>query len=417
MRATILSLLLSLCLAAQDRNARWLADADTLYQSIVALHPNPYTTTSRADFDAAYQKVRDSIPASTDAQVLLQLSRLAALANDGHTSLDFTQSSILRRYPVAFRWFSDGLYLTTAPTAQASFIGRRVTRLGSRSFDEAAATIRPWISYDTEPWFRYKAQAAFQYHELLAAAGLVEPDAPLTLELATADGQTESIEIPLASAQTIEGPQPARPRNPLYRRNPNSNYWFAWLEDSRTVYFQYNRCAESPLLPLNNFVRELIDFGKHNPVERLVFDVRENTGGNSKYFHDLMTALGAAYLSGEVPLPSAGAFGIIGKKTFSSGSLAAAEMRLSGITLVGETAGGRVSYFGEVKSVSLTNYRLTASVSTRLIQVPGFDGPLVPDLEIDFPGTAYFADEDPFLDKLVTLSRPLVPTAQRPAAR
>ena len=73
----------------------------------------------------------------------------------------------------------------------------------------------------------------------------------------------------------------------------------------------------------------------------------ENSGGSSIWFQQLLSGLGAAFESGQVPPPSKGAYGIIGKRTFSSGSLAVRDMQQAGMTLVGETTGGRVYWFGE----------------------------------------------------------------------
>lgn len=407
MRIFPLLLLVALPLCAQDRDARWLADAEFLYQRILATHPNPTNLHTRAEFDETYQKLREQIPSSSDGQVVLGLSRLAALANDAHTSLDFTQYSGLRRYPITFRWFSDGLFLTAAPLAQASFIGRRVTRIGNASFDEAAEAIRPWISHDTENWFRAKAQSAFTVHDVLAAAGLVEPGAPLAVEFADAQGELSTTEFALGSASTISGPHLARPLNPLYRRNPNSYYWYAWLEDSRTVYVQYNRCAESPLLSIAAFAQEMLAFAKANRVDRWIFDLRENTGGNSAYFTQLINAFGQAYVTGQVPLPALGAYGIVGKNTFSSGTLAAVDVLRAGMTLVGETTGGRVSWYGEVVPVVLPNSRLTGSVSTRIFAIPGFPAAITPEFQVDFRGEDYFADRDPFLERALSLTRPV----------
>ncbi len=353
--------------------------------------------------------MREKVSGSADRQVVIGLARLAALANDSHTSVDISASSTgILRYNIAFKWFSDGLFVTRAAYGHERLIGKRVVRLAGAPVEEAYEAIRPWISHDTETWFRYKSEATLATHDVLVAAGLVRDGAALELEVEAANGEPISDRLALGGGELLEGPQFARPESPLYKRYIGQPYWFAFLPESRTLYIQYNRCVDSPLLPMQRFADSVVEFAESNPPDRLVFDIRENTGGNSFWFGILLKTLGQAYINGSFPLPPKGAFGIIGKRTFSSGSVAAADLKEAGLTLVGETSGGRVSSFGENLPIVLPYSRLVVAVSTRLVQRPGFEGPVEPALPVEFRGADYFADRDPYLEAVLATSAPLI---------
>lgn len=75
--------------------------------------------------------------------------------------------------------------------------------------------------------------------------------------------------------------------------------------------------------------------------------------------------------------------------------------------LVGEPAGVGASGVGGVVPSQLPNSRLSGQVSTRLFSVPGFPGSTIaPDVHVDLTAAAYFAGDDPVLQKALELSGP-----------
>lgn len=389
-----------------SRDERWTADLNALTARIMTVHPNPYTRASPEEFAMEVQTLRQRIPSLTDAGVVVGFARILALLNDSHSAISLTQTgSGVRRYPLGFRWFSDGLYVTVAPESRVRLIGARVRAINGRRLEEVYEAVRPWLSHDTESWYRYQTQTALAAVELLQAAGIVGEDMALRLEAEAPDGEIFEEAVPLSSGTLVEGPLQARPRLPHYRRFPALDYWFDYLEDSRTLYIQYNRCRSNALLPISMFAAEVVRFAEaHQPV-RWVIDVRENSGGSSVWFQQLLHELSEAVRVGRIPYPAEGAFGLTGKKTFSSGTLAAHEMQKSGMTLVGETTGGRVSWFGENLPFYLPHSGLALTVSTRIIGNPETGPAIEPHLQVEFPARAYFANEDPFLDAALNQSR------------
>lgn len=270
--------------------------------------------------------------------------------------------------------------------------------------------MKSYISYENENWAREMSQPMFVSPDMLELAGAAAAEGKTLWELEDATGNRETIELLPGGSISIDGPHLSQPRNPLYRQNPTLPYWFAMVPGQSILYIKYLRCEESPALSMEQFARDLVEFMKTQPASRVVFDLRDNTGGNTKWFDQLILTLYAAYQSGDVQAPSGGTFALIGRRTFSSASIHAAELRNAGMILVGEPSGGNASAFGEVKSFQLPNSRLTLICSTRKFQFEGypFNTPVPVNIPVQFKSTDYLSDLDPYLEAVRTAVYPQV---------
>ncbi|MBL8177102.1 MAG: hypothetical protein JNK48_20680 [Bryobacterales bacterium] len=402
-RALISLLCLAGMCAAQTREERWRQDLQSLEQQILSRHPNPFTKVTRTQFSEEARAIADSIPQRTDVQLAAEAARLVAMIGDAHTSLGLTQANARATFlPLRVRWFPDGLYVTQAAEIHARAIGKRILRVGNKTAEECFDILRRYVSHENENWARLISANYFISPEILEAAGIVDAVGPVTYGF-----EDFELTIPPAALGLVNAPYLSRPKFPLYRRNTAQPYWFDYLSDARTVYVQYNQCRETPALPFAQFTRELIVFIESNPVDRIVFDFRNNGGGNSAILTPLLQALGASFAAGKF-LPSKGSYLLIGRQTFSSASLNTAEIKAQGATiLIGEPTGGGASGFGEVVPFQLPNSQLTGQISTRLFTIPGFPGSsIAPDIAVELTAADYFADNDPVLQKALELPAP-----------
>lgn len=379
-------------LAQGQDSSGWESDIRYVAEQLPRLHPNFLNRGSREEFDRLVQDALGRVGAQSDGANVLELVRLFAFAGDGHTNLNALQAgSGVVRIPIALRWFDDGLWIVSIAETQARHLGKRVRAVQGIDVEDAHRRVLPWIAFENDNWARINSQVVLTLPEALVAAGIARAgeDVRYTLE----DGSMVS----MASGpfNVVTGPQLARPRNPLYTRNMNFNYWFEYLPESKCYYIQYNRCAETASLPMLNFTQELFEFYRVNEVRRAVFDLRWNTGGNSAVIAPLLRAFDEALNSG-IRLPLAC---IVGRRTYSSGVLNAIDFKRRGAILVGEPTGGHPSWFGEVRTITLPNSKLVGNYSTRRFDIPGFPGPQVGvDVAVSFDSRHYFEDRDPLLD-------------------
>jgi hypothetical protein len=380
------------------RESAWRQDIQFLADELPRRHPNPFTIVRRDQFEQAVAELQDRVPSLTDQQIAVGLARITALIGDAHTSINPLQTPGFRTYPIRLRWFSDGLYAVEAGVPYARALGKKLIRVGDVPIDDVYAKVKEIISHENDWWVRALSPNYLISPEVLFAIGVLSESGNARFVFDGADAGELTVVLQPANLVLLPAPHKARPNTPLYRRNPGLFYWFDYLPAERTIYIQYNQCAESPALPMTDFARELIAFAESNPVDRFVFDLRNNTGGNSAILQILFRALEQSFVAGRIQ-PSKGAVAIIGKLTFSSGMLNAMDLKRSGALFVGEPSGGKPNSFGEVQAFVLPNSRITVAHSTRFFNQPNFPGDsLVPDLAVDLRGEDYFGEVDPFLE-------------------
>jgi hypothetical protein len=112
-----------------------------------------------------------------------------------------------------------------------------------------------------------------------------------------------------------------------------------YLEGSKTLYVQYNAVNNKPDETIASFAAKLEAFADSHPVERLAFDIRQNSGGNNYWNAPLIRAVLRSRLDARGKL-----FVIIGRSTFSAAQNFVNELlRFTEPTLVGELRSRRTS--------------------------------------------------------------------------
>lgn len=369
-------------LAQTTREERWRADIDLLFNTIQARHPNLYTETPKTEWDRAIGTLRERVSTATDIEIAMEAARILALARDGHTFINLRLSPLFTAYPLRMAWFEEGWVITGAPAEFPLLIGTVVRQIDETPIDQVIEKLRPYVSYENEWWFRNQVAGYLISPEILVALGVTASRRSITI-----NGETT---VPNVPTSVWGGPFNSQPKFPLWARSAGIYYWFAYLPESRAIYFKYNVCAEMPVLTAAKFKLDLESAMAANPVERFIVDVRNNTGGDS------------AILSRLLPnIPSSMKRVVIaGRQTFSSGLFAAQDLWAAGYTLVGEPTGGKPTHFGQVVGIALASAGLRAQYSTRLWSGrPQADNEaLMPDVRVPWTWAAVAREEDPFLE-------------------
>ncbi len=138
-----------------------------------------------------------------------------------------------------------------------------------------------------------------------------------------------------------------------------------------------------------------------NGYEKVVVDLRYNSGGDSSVWWPLLDALELRQKEQGFPV-----YTLIGADTFSSGIIDALESRerLSA-TLIGSPTGGSVNGYGELESFTLPHMPITVSYSTKYFElVPGYEGSsLVPDILVETTLADYLAGRDTVVEAVLEM--------------
>jgi C-terminal processing protease CtpA/Prc len=201
---------------------------------------------------------------------------------------------------------------------------------------------------------------------------------------------------------------------PFYRKHPDAWYWYEYLPDMQTVYIQYSRCRNDPKKSFKDFAKGLFRFvdglRAAQRIERVIVDLRFNSGGDSSVIDPLVEGLQArTQLSDKGRL-----YVLISRSTFSSGMMAAVRLRedLDAI-LLGEGSGSPPNEYGEVKSFSLPNSKIEIQYTTKYFRLLENSDPptLEPDVAIQRSTTDFLQGRDQILDTALQYHRPIVQPA------
>jgi tetratricopeptide (TPR) repeat protein len=346
------------------RDEGWRYDLQFLARELKRLHYTLRQQPAHPEIDAFVSKLHQEIPQLSDRQIEAGLMKLMRMAGDGHTSLMplYARREGRQAVPVQFYLFAEGLFITTAAPEFAELAGAQVLRVGSQSIEETLAALDPVISRDNEMWVKFMGPILLRYPQLLNGLGLLAKPDQLPLTIKDAAGLERAVELPIGGYDVNAKWATARAQTttPLYLKNRETSYWYEFLPESRTVFFQYNAVRNDPQAPFDMFCEQLFKFIDEHPVERLIIDLRWNGGGNNLLNQPLIEGLiRCAKVNRRGRL-----FVVVGRNTFSAAMCGAAQIeRYTKAIFVGEPTGSSPNFIGESVRVTLPWSKLVGSIS------------------------------------------------------
>lgn len=284
----------------------------------------------------------------------LEVARIAALANNGHSALLPPQwASRWPRSPVHFGLFADGLFVIAAPAEQSALLRRRVALINGRPWQTVRAAYARYQG--GEQGFRDQFVTLFmESPALLAAAGLGADPSALTLSLnAGRRRPPQTVTIP-ARLAPFEGEQAfigypplleaasllAPDARPLYLQEPGRPFRLAFPAEIDGAFVQLKATRG---LEIDAFLTAtLAELGARRP-RNIVVDLRFNMGGDLNITRNFMRALPGLAEGGRV-------YAITSGRTFSAAISSLGYLKEAAgdrLTIVGEPIGDRLEFWAE----------------------------------------------------------------------
>lgn len=357
-----------------SRDEGWRVDLRLLAREVVRKGYDPFHLVSKKNFDEAVAKLGKDIPKLTDVEIIIEFMKLLRNVGDGHTGLLLgpERPEFRTALPVQFYFFEEGLFIIATDPAQTHLIGAQVLRFDDKSVEQVMAALDPLIGRDNENkiWPLQRAPYHMRYPALLNGLHLIADRSKVTLTIRDQNGKTIPATLEANSPESVIWnkfpqswvtlPQKATGVVPLYIKRMYEPYWFEYLTDSRTVYFQFNSVRSDPKEPLAEFRKRLFKFIDENEVARLVIDLRWNNGGNANLLVPLIHDL----IRNDKINRTGKLFVIIGRRTFSAAQDAAALLeRHTSAIFVGEPTGSSPNYIGEEDFFNLPYSKIPINVS------------------------------------------------------
>jgi len=382
----------------------WRADVLTLAQQMIALHSLPFPGISVTDFKVAAASLYSQIPSLSDPAIRTGLQTLVASIGDPHTGISWPSPSPFQQLPLSFYWFDDGIYVTSASAPYQNLLGGNLLSVGGKSIGAATNTLTALVAHDNEQWVKSRIPIEdLTNADYLFGTGLIPGTDSAPLQVGFSDGSVVSANVQTyansAEPQQIQVYQGAPP---LYRQNPGWNYWATLLDGGATIYFQYNSCLEDPKQPSSEFFEQLDQMMAQDSVQRIILDMRNNTGGTTSILGPWIDEIQASRFNQPGRL-----YVIVGRATFSAAMEATDDLHdRTAAIFVGEPTGGKPQFELRKGTFPLPYFSLAASYSNGVERTTDPDSSLTPDIGVGLTFAQYMQGIDPAMNAILSIAPP-----------
>ncbi|MBM3976094.1 MAG: hypothetical protein FJ299_03785 [Planctomycetes bacterium] len=390
---------------SSDEGERRQQELDWLVSALEWRHPDLHSITPPARFEAEVAELCERLPSATPQAAFVGLLRIVALVGDSHTRLQDYGPVEERVTPLVYGAWPEGWWVVGVQPERADLFACRLIAIEGRPPEECARVLAPLVPHENEIVLRQGVARLLSLPQVLAEVGLAADPARVTLRLRDPGGLEREQVVESVAQADLQGWTAYAPpdwENPMYRSRMDALWWWTVLPDARTLYFQYNRCAQTLERPFVAQATEILERLDRGDLKRLVIDLRHNGGGDSRVLQPLLDGLSkrAPWRGGERLVV------LIGNSTYSSAQLNAQMLRRElGARLVGEPSAQKPNSFGEVRSFRLPFSGLEVGCSTRRFRLVDGDPPTFdPDVHVPTTFDDVHCGRDPVLEWV--LARP-----------
>jgi len=414
----------------EDQSAGQTADA--AYFARFTEFDRAYTPAARNEAQRLSAQLQAEAGSLTHEQFVLRVAEIAALADNGHTSIGenaFKKNT--PRLPLRTYQFADGLYVVWAAPGLSDLLGARIDAIDGHSISDLHAATRRYAG-GTDAHRQRLLTAMLESPALLEAAGLADARDALTLRGVLLDGsaferrvvaETRDRSAWVSSSQRLLFPVwDGAPMQsliqdtdnlPVYLRHRSELFSLEALPE-RGVYIGLAHNGDSDDVPIATFLERALTRIRAEHPDYVVWDLRMNGGGDYTTTYAFAQALPEA--ANGAPI-----YVFTSPWTFSAAITTAAALETAGgdqVIIVGEAVGDRLDFWAEGGTFNLPNAFVQVHyASGRHV----YDGPcrdratcfwlnerypvrvrtLEPDISAPLTFAAYRALRDPAMDAVL----------------
>ncbi len=353
-----------------SREEGWRHDLRFLVREVKRLHYDPFRRVGRETFDAYVKKLDEDIPKLTDPQIVTGFMKIAAMAGDGHTVIRHPDAvnDGKKLLPVQFYLFTEGLFILAAAPEHVDLAGAQVLKIGGHAVEKVIEALDPLISRDNEMWPKLIGPGLMRSPLILNGLGLIPAADRIEITIRDLAGRERAVTLAGNSGAPgdkwtyawLLARKNAPGTEPLFLRNRRAPYWFEFLPEHKLAWLQYNAVANDRKENFEDFCRRVFKFVNENDVDKLVVDLRWNSGGNTFLARPLVHGL----IANEKINRPGKLFVIVGRNTFSAAMNTSTLIeRHTNAIFVGEPTGSSPNFIGETIRIELPYSRMTGSIS------------------------------------------------------
>jgi len=388
------------------REEAWSRDITYLEKRINELLYSPNHAISKTDLSKEIIDIKTNIASLTDEQVIFKIIKLFGALGSGHNFILPTSPSkgALKKLPVQFYQFNDGLFIVDAEEGFEQWIGYKVDLIENTPVEVALQKTNAVNSRDNDMQILWLGPYYLGLPDVLEGLEIIKNANQVTLTLSDKEG--ESKKVTMNPVTWNFGGMPTLPKlktenQPLFLSKSEEKYWAKTLPKYNTMYIQFNVIQQKEELTLIDFNLKLREDIKQSSSQNLILDLRFNAGGDGSLFPPMLKTL----IEFEIINPKGKIFVLISRGTFSAAQNLLTEItKFTNAILVGEPSGSKPSFIGEAGWFKLPYSGLIGIVASQYHQTYKAEDHrnwIAPHIPVSLSSTDYFNGNDNAMNVII----------------
>lgn len=390
---------------------QWREDLRYFAAELPKKHKNAFHSMTREQFETAVKQLNDEIPNLKGEEIFVRFLKLIAMVGDGHTSMVEKSLFNFGIYPLRYYIYKEGVFIQSASTEYGEIVGGKVIKIGNTPIEQVLSQINEiaWGDNYNEQSKKVETEFLLFLPKVLQGLKIAENDKSVSLTVEV-NGQQKVVEVKAIQAvqdvinyvrngKKVNAYDSSTNPKPIYIKDPQNNYWFEYLKDSKVMYVQFNAGQNKSDENIATFFKRVFDFAENNPVDKFVLDVRFNTGGNLGLNTPIITGLIRSKLNERGKL-----FVIIGRRSFSATQHLVNELeKYSNAIFVGEPTGSSPNLYADPVTFTLPNSKLPFRASTLWHQTNPTDRRIftLPEIYAEITPDDFRNNRDPVMNEIL----------------
>ena len=389
----------------------WEKDIDFLAKELPAKHYSLFMVKSEAEFQNGLSGIKTNAKSQSNLKTALQLQQFLSTFGDSHTQLNYPQLlDQTQIIPLNLYAFTDGIFVLATTRSNKEITGLRLLAINDYPIETVMDSLSTLITVDNKAILKTQTLRILPFVQLLDYFGFSQ-NGKYNLKLKDNKGNTliHPIHIETLTQNNAEGFKPDSVA--LCFRNQRRLYVDSYFPEDKLYYLQYNQCWTRELeeeygnkeraqtFPyFADFEKSVFNTLETQKIDKLVFDLRFNGGGNSQPGTQFAEKLAEKLKK----YPNVKVYVVIGRATYSSAILNALDFRrLMNACLIGEETSGKPNHLGEIKNFQLPHSGLQVVYSTKYFKYTDDNAnTLRPDIKVETSFSDYQKGIDPVFERI-----------------
>lgn len=344
------------------RNQLLIEDLRFFQKELTLRHKNLFNKISKEEYNSQMYQLIEQVDKLNNQEVFVELNKIVASVGDAHTTINYWDGYL---YPLQYGIFDGKVYIVNAGAGLEEMVDSQVLNIDGVAIDQVMEQLSTIISHENESWVLAMLPNYLQAPVFLNGLGIVanEMEAVFTVQNG---GETKDYTVSALAYGEEAGFVKSERENMLLGKF-DTNYKYEYLPDNKVLHFKYNACADMEDQSFADFNNDMMNMIDEKGAEKIIIDLRNNTGGDSEILNPFTERLGT-YV---VKHSDVKVYILVGRNTFSSGTIAIYRVKeiASGAVSVGEPTGGALDCYGDIRSFNLPNSQIPVYYSTKYFEL------------------------------------------------